>query len=149
MRPSQRKNNRIHRLINMEELKLELNHTYLLKYGTSGILFSGTVLMITDKALYLRWNTGPNSSNEWKEKRDLDAHYVILEDISDFVASNPEAKDISNTSITDNNIAFRYKYVPCYVCKGFGTVPDSSSTAGSKICPACSGSKLVIGSIES
>ena len=147
MRPSQRKNNRIHRLINMEELKLELNHTYLLKFGIGGTLFSATILMITAKALYLRWNVGQNSSCEWKTKDEMNSHYNIIEDISDFVASNPEAKDV-NVSVTDNTIAFRYKYVPCYVCKGFGTVPDSSSTAGNKICPACSGSKLVIGSID-
>jgi hypothetical protein len=130
----------------MEKAKFELNHTYLLHYGVGGTLFSATILMITDKAYYLRWNTGQNSSYEWKTKAELDSQYYVVEDISDFVASLPEAK---NVSVTDTTIAFKYKYVPCYVCKGFGTVPESSSTAGTKVCPACNGSKLVIGSVES
>lgn len=115
------------------ELKLELNHTYLLKFGIADGLYSVTVLLITDKAWHLRWNNGLDSYDKWEEKEVLSQNYSIVEDISDFVV---EPK-------VENSLHVETTLVQCYVCKGFGTVPDPNSTGGTKPCPLCLGSKMI------
>jgi hypothetical protein len=118
----------------MEELNLELNHTYLLRYGTGYTISSATVLMITDKAYRLRWNNGLNSTDTWELKSYLGSYYSIIEDVSDFVIDKQEEGKI---------LKVETQLVQCYVCKGMGTVPNQDSTAGTKICPLCYGSKMI------
>jgi len=117
----------------MKDLKLELDHTYLLKFGCADGLYSATVLLITDKAWHLRWNNGLNSRDAWEEKVVLSKNYSIVEDISDFVVESKE-EAVLHVETT---------LVQCYVCKGFGTVPDNDSTAGTKSCPLCYGGKMI------
>ena len=74
----------------MEDLKLEVNHTYLLRYGCTDTVSSVTVLMITDKAYKVRWNG--SGTETWEIKRRMYSDYSLLEDISDFVACNPDEK---------------------------------------------------------
>ena len=69
----------------MDELKLELNHTYLLRCGgSSDTVHSAKILMVTDKAYKICWNGGGES---WDLKRRIYTDYTLVEDISDFVAS--------------------------------------------------------------
>jgi hypothetical protein len=116
----------------MEELNLELNHTYLLRYGSGYTISSATVLMITDKAYRLRWNNGMNSTDTWELKSYMGSFYSIIEDVSDFVVEK-----------TQTILEVKTKLVQCYHCGGLGYVPDISSTAGNKTCPSCFGSKVI------
>jgi hypothetical protein len=118
----------------MEELKLELNHTYLIRYGSSDIISSITVLIITDKAYHLRWNRGLESNDTWELKKRMSNDYSVIEDISDFVVDTNKEERVLNV---------KTKLVQCHVCKGFGTIPDNNSTAGTKSCPLCFGSKMI------
>lgn len=111
---------------------LQINHTYLIRYGLSTIVSSVTILIITDKAYHIRWNRGLESNDTWELKDRLDHDYSLIEDISDFVVNTNESK-----------LDVKTKLVQCYVCKGFGTVPDNSSTAGTKSCPLCFGGKMI------
>lgn len=118
---------------------IELNHTYLLRYKYSDLISSITVLIITDKAYYLRWNRGDRSTDTWELKEKLYDDYSLVEDISDFIVKE-------NNNWLDNpgtTLDVKTKLVQCYVCKGFGTIPDSNSTAGNKMCPLCFGSKMI------
>jgi hypothetical protein len=114
---------------------IELNHTYLIRYKLSDLISSITVLMITDKAYYLRWNRGERSNDTWELKDVLYDDYSLVEDISDFV--------VNDNFETGKTLEVQTKLVQCHVCKGFGTVPDSNSTAGNKMCPLCFGSKMI------
>ena len=133
----------------MDDLKLEVNHTYLLRYGCTDTLSSVTVLMITDKAYKVRWNG--SGSETWEIKRRMYSDYSLVEDISDFVASNPEEKQ----SIKENPFNwsyFTYSDIPkcqpyflveeqCPTCGGTGTVHDTHTTSSYITCPDCNGSK--------
>jgi len=120
----------------MEELKE--GRTYLFKYIGVENLLSATILNVTNKAYHIRWNLGLDSENKWIEKEIINTKYSLIEDISDIVAS----KDA-------NAIKSKVNYVQCYVCKGTGSIMDTSSnTGGKKTCPACFGSKLVIDSVN-
>lgn len=115
----------------MDELNLELNHTYLLRYGCTDTVSSVTVLLITDKAYQIRWNG--SGSECWELKRRMCADYSLVEDISDFVASKQE----------DLKFDITYKVVDvaqlCPICGGTGQVPNTDLTACYKTCPACNG----------
>ena len=119
----------------MKMEKIELNHTYLVRYKSSDLISSITVLMITDKAYHLRWNRGERSNDTWELKDVLYDDYSLVEDISDFVV-NDSGLDVGKILDVET------KLVQCQVCKGFGTIPDSTSTAGIKSCPLCFGSKM-------
>ena len=140
MRPKDRKNNWICRLIDMEELKLELNHTYLIRYGCTDTLSSVTVLMITDKAYKIRWNG--SGSECWELKRRMDADYSLVEDISDFVVE-PE-----KTFKIDYPLYYFQVTESCGLCYGSGQIPDTSSTAGKKTCTLCGGSGKTMKNID-
>ena len=71
----------------MEDLKLELNHSYLLRYGCTDTLSSVTVLLISDKAYQIRWNG--SGAICWELKRRMNGDYSLVEDISDFVVEKP------------------------------------------------------------
>lgn len=117
----------------MKDLKLELDHTYLLQFGSSDIIHSITVLTITDKACHIRWNRGMESNSTWELKDVLYRNYNVVEDISDFVAENKQ----------ENVLQVETTLVQCHVCKGMGTIPDPNSTAGTKECPLCFGGKMI------
>jgi hypothetical protein len=119
---------------------LQEGNTYLFKYGTEGrILLSMTVLMITEKAYYIRTNTGKNSIDEWIDKSTFEKDYTFFEDITARI-NQPKGKELDEL----NN---RIKLVPCYVCKGKGIIFDGTTTGGSP-CPACFGNRVVVGSIQ-
>jgi hypothetical protein len=124
----------------MEELKLELNHTYLLRYGCTDTLSSITVLMITDKAYKVRWNG--SGSECWELKRRMSADYTLVEDISDFLASKPEDLKFDITYKVVDMAQPKYFMVEeqCPICGGTGQVPNTEMTACYKTCPACNGS---------
>jgi len=116
----------------MEELNLELNHTYLLRYGCTDTLSSVTVLMITDKAYKIRWNG--SGSECWELKRRMDSDYTLTEDISDFVAVGTE-----KTIKIDYPLYYFQVTESCANCGGSGQIQDFQSTAGTKLCPVCNG----------
>jgi hypothetical protein len=122
----------------MEEQNLELNHTYLIKFGNTDIISSITVLLITDKAYHIRWNRGLEGNDTWELKQKMFHDYSVVEDISDFMLSNLQTTTGNPTILKINT-----KWVQCHVCKGFGTIPDSNSSAGTKLCPLCYGSKTI------
>ena len=123
---------------------IELNHTYLVRYKLSDLISSITVLIITDKAYYLRWNRGERSNDNWELKDKIYNDYSLVEDISDFITTNNEwGVNIGTISDGTTILDVKTKLVQCHVCKGFGTIPDSNSTAGTKLCPLCLGSKMI------
>jgi len=119
---------------------IELNHTYLVRYKHSDLISSITVLIITDKAFYLRWNRGDRSTDTWELKDKIYNEYSLVEDISDFVVNEK-----NNWSIADKKtiLDVETKLVQCQICHGMGTVPDSKSTAGNTVCPLCYGAKMI------
>lgn len=114
--------------------ELLLNHTYLLKYGYY-ILSSVTVLNITNKAYFLRWNRGLNSVDTWEEKEYIHNKYDVIEDVSDFV---------QNKNCDVKYITAKTKWIQCPVCDGTGSIPNQESTSGFITCPNCFGSKMII-----
>jgi len=117
----------------MNELKLELDHTYLLQFGTGDTVSSATILLITDKAYRIRWNRGMESNDTWELKERLNKYYSVVEDISDFVVEPRE----------ETTLRVETKLVNCFICHGMGTVPDPKSTAGITTCPHCLGAKMI------
>lgn len=122
----------------MVELNLTIGHTYLLRYGSSDSLHEIKVLNVTQIAYQIKWESGNIS---WEMKRRMDSDYSLVEDISDVV-------DGTTITTTDNPLKFKVKWSQCHVCKGCGTVPDPSSTTGTKVCPLCFGGKMVQDVIE-
>lgn len=80
----------------MDDLKLEVNHTYLLRYGCTDTLSSVTVLMITDKAYKVRWNG--SGAESWELKIRIYSDYSLVEDISDFLAPRSKTSSILLTN---------------------------------------------------
>jgi hypothetical protein len=121
----------------MEELNLELNHTYLLRYGCTDTLHSVTVLLISDKAYKIRWNG--SGAECWELKRRMNGDYSLVEDISDFVA-NERIEEFKQNYLNVNT-----KLVNCPICGGSGEIQDFSgtSTTGKNICTRCWGSKMI------
>ncbi len=116
------------------------NHTYLIKYRFEDSLYSVTILLITDKAYHIRWNNGMNTSQTWEEKETFHSKYRVVEDISDFT----KIKDMySRNIVLENVLEIKTEWQDCPLCLGTGTIPDTSSTAGNKICPVCNGSKQI------
>jgi len=110
---------------------IQRGHTYLIKYGISrhSAVHSITVLTITDKAYQLRWN---NNNITWDLKERIYDDYDLVEDITDYPVYQEPIK-----------LRFTTKYVTCTVCSGMGSVRDFNSTAGTKLCPLCQGSKTI------
>jgi hypothetical protein len=116
---------------------LQLNHTYLIRYGLSDIVSSVTILLITDKAYHIRWNRGLQSNDTWELKELLNRNYNMVEDISDFILGN-----LQTTTGKELIMEVKTKNVTCYICHGLGTIPDPGSTGGTKVCPRCLGAKM-------
>jgi len=117
----------------MTELNLELNHTYLLQFGSSDAISSVTILIVTDKAYYVRWNRGHESNDTWELKSKMYRNYIIIEDISDVM------KDIKFKTLNVTN---------CPECLGKGWFPDDQTTGGRKTCTNCWGNGKVVDSIS-
>lgn len=66
-------------------INMELDHTYLVRFGSGDTLSSITILMITNKGYHIRWNRGTNSSDTWELRKRFDMYYFIEEDITDFI----------------------------------------------------------------
>lgn len=124
----------------MDNLKLELNHTYLLRYGCTDTLHSVTILMITEKAYKVRWNGSETES--WELKRRMNADYSLSEDITDYLAPKPEDFKFEIT-YKDIDLKWHPYFLEtqnCKVCGGIGEIPDDKTTSCRKMCPACNGS---------
>ena len=127
----------------MDDLKLELNHTYLLRYGSSDTVHSVKILMITDKAYKICWNGGGES---WELKWRMYSDYTLVEDITNHIV-NKEIKDFKNNnevkfyfSNTEVKLQpFFYLEENCKTCGGERKIPDLHSTGCYKTCPACNG----------
>lgn len=124
----------------MEELDLKPGHIYLLRYGCGDTVHEVKVLLVTDKAYQLKWQSGTIS---WEMKRRMDSDYSVVEDITrlasdisyDWIKANlPEFKGIP--------LKFPSFYVDeiCPTCGGTGQVQSFETTAGTKTCPTCNGS---------
>jgi hypothetical protein len=109
---------------------IQKGHTYLISTGNRySAIHSITVLTITDKAYQLRWN---ENNISWDLKERLYHEYELIEDISDFQTYQEPIK-----------LKFSTKYVTCTACAGMGSIQDFNSTAGTKLCPLCQGSKTI------
>lgn len=113
-------------------MNLELNHTYLLRFGTSDDIISATILNVSEKAYYVRWNNGLDSINEWKIKVNIDNRYTLVEDITDFVVDDKKIRWLEEKE--------------CPMCGGSGSVPNlgKSLTNFTCLCLRCWGSGRVI-----
>lgn len=132
----------------MEKDKLELDHTYLIQFGQSDTAASITVLIITEKAYRIRWNVD-NKSTTWELKNFFHRNWNIIEDISDFVATENTKQGTPPAPIpTGTHIEYQTEFTQCYVCHGEGTIPDPKSTAGKTVCPYCLGAKMITKSLK-
>jgi hypothetical protein len=122
----------------MDIQNLEVDHTYLLKLGSGGILTSVTILLISETAYHVRWNTGISSNDTWEHKDPFHTRWTVIEDVSKLVDFDGMgikiARPITMTST---------KLINCHICHGLGTVRDTKSTAGTMTCPACNGAKMI------
>ena len=123
----------------MEENKYQLNHTYLVKYGSSASILSVTILLITDKAYHVRWNVGMKSNTTWELKKRFDMDYNMIEDITDYMSDY-------NKTFYEKICDEMNKKEPksCSTCGGRGTVPDASSTNSNKLCLECFDTKYLL-----
>lgn len=126
----------------MDDLNLELNHTYLLRYGCTDTLHSVKVLLISDKAYKICW-TG-SGAECWELKKRMNADYSLVEDISDFVVKEQTTANIK----IDYPLCYFQVTESCGLCYGSGQIPDTSSTAGKKTCTLCHGSGKTIKNID-
>lgn len=111
----------------MENFKV--NSTYLIR--SHDCIISITILMSTEKAYYIRWNSGVNSNDTWELKTKMINNYSLVEDI---------------TEQMNNKIQPTHRYAKddlCPVCYGMGTVPDTNNTAGKVSCPLCQGNRFL------
>jgi formylmethanofuran dehydrogenase subunit E len=134
-------------------LDLKENNTYLLlNNGMFSEVKSYTILIVTDKAYYIRTNDGLETVNHWYTKENISNQYKFIEDITEkFNLIEKSSINLFNKSEiqeTEINEEVKPEYIRCHICKGFGTLPDYSSTGGTKICPACHGSKMIIDSFK-
>jgi len=134
----------------MEDLKLELDHTYLTHYGwQSSMLSSVTVLLITAKGYHLRWNNGLDSSDSWMLKEEFEKNYTVVEDISDFVVAKPQEYNYTITYGCGQPLQYYYQTTEnCGLCYGSGQIPDNNSTAGTKTCTFCNGSGKTVKTVD-
>lgn len=110
---------------------LQVNRTYLIKHSYT--VNSITVLAISKKAIQVKWNNVSNSIT-WELKEQMAYDYSVIEDITELIADKPDEK---------KNDDIHIKWEQCYVCKGIGTVPSKDTTAVTKTCPLCLGSKMI------
>jgi hypothetical protein len=122
----------------MEDLNLKPGHTYLLRYGCTDTLSEVKVLLETDKAYQVKWQSG---NITWELKSRMNSDYTVVEDITII------AKDLPFDWLKDNfpefkSIKFPHFYVEdiCDICGGSGHVECKDLTSCYKTCPACNGS---------
>ena len=117
----------------MDDLKLVLNHTYLLRYGCTDTVSSVTILMITNEAYKIRWNG--SGSETWELKRRVYADYSLVEDISDYLT--PKQEDFKfDITYKDVNVKWHPYFLVEETCKICG---GSGYTSVYKTCSACNG----------
>lgn len=128
---------------------LEKDHTYLIRYGASDRVSSITILTITDTSYQLRWNNNINNPITWELKETLHMDYSLVEDITKFDFDKSIEYKFTHESIEFPPFKFpTYKFATCPECGGTGVVPDNSSSSGTKICPRCWGSKMMLDYVE-
>jgi len=73
------------KIFNKNNMTLQENHSYLLKYENSSILLSMTILLITKEAYKISWRHNDGTEHiTYEEKRSFNSIYSILEDITDY-----------------------------------------------------------------
>jgi hypothetical protein len=128
----------------MDIKNLKVDHTYLLRYRMTGTISSVTILLVTETSYHCRWNNGLHINQTWELKEHIEGNYNLTEDITNLVKTDSSwVKNLSRIDEVKPIKMVSTKLVTCYVCKGFGVVPDSNSTAGGKTCPACNGAKMI------
>ena len=127
----------------MDDLKLELNHTYLLRYGCGDTVHSVKILMVTDKAYKIHWNGGGES---WELKWRINSDYRLVEDITNQIRDKElnEFKNNNEVKFYFNNTEVKLQPFflleeNCKTCDGTRRIPDLHSTGCYKECPACNG----------
>ena len=121
----------------MEDLNLLPGHTYLIRYGCTDTVHEVKVLLATDKAYHVKWQSG---STTWELKSRMNSDYTILEDIT--MVANDLSMDWLRNNMPDFKVKFPNFYVEeiCNICGGTGQVQSFETTAGTKTCPTCNGS---------
>jgi hypothetical protein len=123
----------------MDIKNLEVDHTYLLRLGTGGMLTSVTILLISETAYHCRWNSGIESKDTWAHKDPFHSRWTVIEDITELI----KPKRIKQGEMCKPITMVSTKFINCHICHGAGAVHDPKSTAGTITCPACNGAKMI------
>ena len=121
----------------MEDIILKLGHTYLIRYGTTDTVHEVKILIVTDKAYQVKWQSG---SITWELKSRMNSDYTVIEDITII------GKDLPFDWLKDNMPEFKVKFPnfyveePCDICDGYGQILNNKTTSCRQTCPACNGS---------
>ena len=121
----------------MEDLDLTPGHTYLIRYGGTDTVHEIKVLVATEKAYNVKWQSGNIS---WELKSRMNSDYSVVEDITTL------GKDLPFDWLKENMPDFKIKFPKFYVeevcdnCGGSGHVDATELTSCYKTCPVCNGS---------
>jgi formylmethanofuran dehydrogenase subunit E len=129
---------------------LEANHSYLIRMtSSSSSLLCITILLVTEKAYQVRWNTNTPATT-WELITNFNGMYELYEDITTYMQHyyEPKENEFDYWKIDEavlNRIDVLKNQIPvfqiCPYCCGNGIIDDNTSTAGKKICPYCYGSR--------
>lgn len=72
--------------MNTDINNLEINHTYLIKYGISDGLYQIKILKVSEKAYFIEWGCNDKNRKDWEEKKTVSKKYQIIEDITQYVS---------------------------------------------------------------
>jgi hypothetical protein len=113
-------------------MELIKNHIYLVQEREYQLRspITMTIVLITNTAYHYYINNYFDTK-VWILKTDFQTKYSIYEDITDIISDNIKDKHPSS------------EYISCDRCNGKGTIPDSTSTSGRKICPKCWGASFM------
>ncbi|MEA3295818.1 MAG: hypothetical protein U9Q27_01580 [Patescibacteria group bacterium] len=108
---------------------MEENCSYLVKTNDyNKKLYEVEIIKITTKAINLLFKRSDGTTYyEWISKEDFENEYIIFEKLP--YPIQPIIKE--NIKISDSD---------CPICGGLGSIIDTSTTVGYKICPKCFGS---------
>lgn len=111
-------------------MEIKQNNSYLIhdKCHSSQQVFHIEILLITNVAYKIKWVDTDKIT--WIKIDEFNHNKVVLENITDILIHEVQNK---------YKIPIPRRGNICPVCSGIGTIPDSSSTAGHKICTCCNG----------
>jgi len=108
--------------------ELQKGREYIIKRTTYDPFYV-RILDVTEKMYHFQYENG---NKHWLEKDYYHKTYTFVEDITEFNIY------VGTTTFMEQ------EFEQCPACHGSGSVPDDSSTAGSKICPVCGGSRQIL-----